>query len=246
VLAVGVSHYNDQHAAHLRLKFAQKDAQDVIAALSSTQDALYVAGSRQYLADEDATRGSILRGLDTLGKAMTSRDDLAVVYFAGHGAMVKGELYLLPEEVNAGDAVTIDDTALPVTKLRSELLRIAATGRVLVLLDACYSGSASLDGGAQEVASAVIGQALAAANVTVLTSSSASQTSREDAHWQNGAFTKAVLEALGSDDADENKDGLLSATELARYVDRRVRNLTAGRQSPAMEIRFDGTLFALP
>ena len=246
VLAIGVSHYNEQHGAHLRLKFAQKDAQDVIAALGSTQDGLYVAGSRQYLADEDATRGTILRGLATLRSAMTSRDDLAVVQFSGHGAMVDGELYLLPQNVDAGDAVTIRDTALPVAELRAELLRIAATGRVLVLLDACYSGGASLAGGAQEVASAVLGQALAAANVTVLTSSSASQTSREDARWQNGAFTKAVLEALGSDDADENKDGLLSATELARYVDRRVRNLTAGGQSPAMEIRFDGTLFALP
>ena len=54
-----------------------------------------------------------------------------------------------------------------------------------------------------------------------------------NAVWQNGVSTKALLEALGSDDADENKDGLLSATELARYVDRRVRNLTAGGQSPA-------------
>ena len=160
--------------------------------------------------------------------------------------MVDGELYLLPQDVDAGDAVAIRTTALPVAALRAALLRIAATGRVLVLLDACYSGGASLAGGAQEVASAVLGQALAAANVTVLTSSSASQTSREDTRWQNGAFTKAVLEALGSDDADENKDGLLSATELARYVDRRVRNLTAGGQSPAMEIHFDGTLFALP
>ena len=66
--------------------------------------------------------------------------------------------------------------------------------------------------------------ALAAANITVLTSSSAAQASREDAAWQNGAFTKAVLEALGGN-ADENQDGLLGATELARYVDRRVRNL---------------------
>jgi hypothetical protein len=207
VLAIGVSHYNEQHGAHLRLKFAQKDAQDVIAALGNTQDGLYVAGSRQYLADEDATRSTILRGLATLRAAMTSRDDLAVVQFAGHGAMVDGELYLLPQDVDAGDAVAIRSTALPVAALRAELLRVAATGRVLVLLDACYSGGASLDGGAQEVASAVLGQALAAANVTVLTSSSASETSREDARWQNGAFTKAVLEALGSDDPDENKDG---------------------------------------
>ena len=108
VLAIGVSHYNEQHGAHLRLKFAQKDAQDVIAALGSTQDGLYVAGSRQYLADEDATRGTILRGLATLRAAMTSRDDLAVVQFSGHGAMVDGELYLLPQNVDARDAV--DDT----------------------------------------------------------------------------------------------------------------------------------------
>ena len=52
------------------------------------------------------------------------------------------------------------------------------------------------------------------------------------------------LVALGAD-GDENNDGLLGATELARYVDRRVRNLTGGAQSPAMEVRFDGTLFAV-
>jgi len=91
-----------------------------------------------------------------------------------------------------------------------------------------------------------LGAALAAANVTVLTSSSASQASREGRRWASGAFTKAVLEALGGDgDADENHDGLIGATELARWVDRRVRNLTGGAQSPAMEVRFDGTLFGI-
>jgi uncharacterized caspase-like protein len=92
-----------------------------------------------------------------------------------------------------------------------------------------------------------LGAALAAANVTVLTSSSASRASREDPAWRNGAFTEAVLEALGGE-ADENKDGLLGATELARYVDRRVRALTRDAeipQSPAMEVRYDGSLFVV-
>jgi hypothetical protein len=53
-----------------------------------------------------------------------------------------------------------------------------------------------------------------------------------------------VLEALGGG-ADENNDGLLGATELARYVDRRVRNLTNGAQSPAMEVRYDDSLFVV-
>jgi uncharacterized caspase-like protein len=93
------------------------------------------------------------------------------------------------------------------------------------------------------VASNTLSTALAAANISVLTSSSVSQVSREDARWQNGAFTEAFLEAFSA--ADENHDGLISVTELARYIDRRVRNLTGGAQQPAMELRFDGTLFAV-
>jgi hypothetical protein len=240
LLAIGVSRYDE---AHLRLNFAQQDAHDVVSALSSTQDALYVAGSRQYLPDEDATRASIRRALETLRQAMTGQDDLAVVHFSGHGAMVDGELYLLPRDVRAGDAVALKDSVLLVATLRDELMRIAERGRVLVLLDACYSGGASADGRAAEVASNVLSTALAAANVNVLTSSSASQASREDPRWQNGAFTEAVLEALGA--ADANHDGLISATELAAYVDSRVRNLTNGAQHPAMELRFGGTLFAV-
>jgi hypothetical protein len=243
LLAVGVSRFNDRHGAHLRLQFAHKDAHDVASALSGTQDALYVPGSRQYLPDEDATRAGMLRALDALRGAM-GQNDLAVVHFAGHGAMVDGALYLLPHEVDARDAVAIRATALPITQLREELLKIAERGRVLVLLDACYSGAASADGRAEPVASARLTQALAAANISVLTSSSASETSREDAAWQNGAFTKAVLEALGPD-ADTDHDGLISVDELAAYIHRRVPALTGGRQTPAREIRFGGTLFAV-
>jgi WD40 repeat protein len=240
LLAIGVSRYD---AVHLRLNFAQQDARDVVNALTSTQEALWVAGSRQYLPDEDASRAAIRRGLETLRGAMIGADDLAIVQFSGHGAMVDGELYLLPRDAQVGDAVALKDSALPVTAFKAELMRIAARGRVLVLLDTCYSGGASLDGRAEPVASSTLSIALAAANISVLTSSSASQISREDARWQNGAFTEAFLEALSA--ADENHDGLISVTELARYIDRRVRNLTNGAQQPAMELRFDGTLFAV-
>jgi hypothetical protein len=240
VLAIGISHYDQEH---LRLSFAQQDAYDVLSALTNTQDALWVAGSRQYVVDGDAKRASIRRSLDTLYTAMTGKEDLAVIHFSGHGAMVDGELYLLPQDVQAGDAVALKDSALPMIVFRTEVERIAERGRVLVLLDACYSGSASRDGRAAEVSSSVLSIALAGANINVITSSSASQASREKAAWQNGAFTEAVLEAFG--EADTNYDGLISANEFADYVERRVRSLTDGNQSPAMEVRFGGTLFAV-
>ena len=84
-------------------------------------------------------------------------------------------------------------------------------GRVLVLLDACRS--AGLIGGNTNALSAAdaLKSALAANNVTVLTSSAADRPSREDDRWQHGAFTKVMLDALSSsaDDIDTDRDGVI-------------------------------------
>ena len=84
---------------------------------------------------------------------------------------------------------------------------------------------------------------LSASNVTVLTSSSEAETSREDPAWGHGAFTQALLEALGSA-ADTNHDGLVSVDELMAYLTWRVRALTEDKQTPGIEARYEGGLFA--
>ena len=244
MLAIGISKYNDEFASHLRLRFAHRDARDVATALGETQTGLYAKVNLQCLSDRDASRAGIFRGLATLRAQLTGSEDLVVIHFAGHGSLVDGELYLLPYDVDARDAVGIKSSAVAIVALKAELMRLAEHGRVLVLLDACYSGSASLDGHDTMVGTEALSRALVAANVTVLTSSSADETSRESPAWGHGAFTKALLDGLGGV-ADENKDGLVSTTELAAYLDRRVRSLTEGRQIPAMEIRFQGSLFAV-
>ena len=106
-------------------------------------------------------------------------NDLAVVHFSGHGAMVDGTLYLLPDEIDARDAAGIKATALSADDLKGELLEIAKHGRVLVLLDACHSGATTMDGAAKAVDADALRTGLAAANVTVLTSSKGSETSQE-------------------------------------------------------------------
>jgi uncharacterized caspase-like protein len=78
--------------------------------------------------------------------------------------------------------------------------------------------------------------------VTVLTSSTTNEFSREDEKWSNGAFTKVLLEALGKD-ADENHDGLISMSELADYVVAHVSGLTGGQQHPGVEQRYESELF---
>jgi hypothetical protein len=83
---------------------------------------------------------------------------------------------------------------------------------------------------------------LVGTNITVLTSSSAAQLSREDPQWGNGAFTEIVLEAL-SRRADANRNGLISVSELTGYLTCHVPGFTNGAQHPGVEMRFDGDVF---
>ena len=248
MLTVGVSDYG-QAATHLKLTFAAADATDVAAALLTTQTGLYAEVRTQRLSNQDATRAGILRGLATMRQALARGEpghDLAVVHFSGHGTLLDGEFYLLPHDVNAGDEVAIKATALPASDLRRELDGLAQYGRVLVLLDACRSGGAMASGQALAVDAMRLRAALVGPNITVLTSSSAAELSREDPQWGNGAFTKIVLEALSSR-ADANRNGLISISELTGYLTRHVPGLTHGAgypvQTPGVEMRFDGDVF---
>ncbi len=246
LLAVGISAYNEDYAEHLRLNYAERDARDLASAIVNTQGSLYAQVSPQVLPDKEATKAGIMRALATMRTGMErgSGNDLAVVHFSGHGALIDGKLYLLPYEVDARDAVGIKTGALSADDLKDELLELAKHGRVLVLLDACHSGATTMDGAALDVDSTRLRTELAAANVTVLTSSSGRQVSREDAAWGHGAFTKVLLDAFSDPAADIDRTGLISMNGLARYLAQHVPSLTGGAQIPGMEVRYETTVFA--
>jgi uncharacterized caspase-like protein len=245
LLTVGISAYNADYAKNLRLRYADRDASDLASAISSTQGSLYQV-KPQVLLDKDASRAGILVALETMRSNMAKGDgnDLAVVHFSGHGAVIDGKLYLLPADVDARGRSGIKATALSVDDFRSALLELAKSGRVLVLLDACHSGATTMDGAALTMNATDLRVSLAAANVTVLTSSSGAEVSREDQVWGHGAFTKALLDAFDDADADKNRNGLINTTSLASYIQTHVATLTGDKQHPGMEIRFDSTLFA--
>jgi hypothetical protein len=247
LLTIGISAYNEDYAKNLRLHYADRDAHDLASAIANTQEGLYSRVDAQALLDKDANRGGILRGLDTLRKEMErgGGNDLAVVHFSGHGMTIDGTLYLLPYDTDAREAVGIKSTALSIDMLKGELLKLAEHGRVLVLLDACHSGATTLDGSGKAVDAAALRHELAAANVTVLTSSGGREASLEDDAWQHGAFTRALLDALNDPAADPHRVGLINANTLADYVAAHVASLTKGKQTPEMEVRFNTTVFAV-
>ena len=247
VVSVGVSDYG-QNAAHLRLSFAQKDARDVISALINTQSGLYADVKSQEITDKEATREHVLAALQAMRENIAKRSgrgDLAVFHFSGHGALIRDRYFLLPHGVDARTADRISNTALSIDQLKAEFAEIGKHGRLLVLLDACRSGAMSSDGSALGVDGSQLKAALSGlANVTVLTSSNSAKPSFESKEWENGAFTKVFLGALGRE-ADTNNDGLISVSELMAYMSEHLPRLTRdkGDQTPDMVVRFEGAMF---
>jgi WD40 repeat protein len=245
LLAIGIGQYNEEYARNLRLQFAGRDARDLASGIVNTQDGLYRV-KPTVLIDRDANKAGILRGLKAMRAAMENGNgaDLAVIHFSGHGALVDHKLYLLPYDIDPRDDAGIQSNGLSVEELRAELAEIGKRGRVLVLLDACHSGATTMSGGPLLMDSTALRTTLAAANVSVLTSSTGAEVSFELPELQHGAFTKALLDAFDDPAADTNRNGLINTTGLAAYVADRVPMLTGDKQHPGMEVRYHSTLFA--
>jgi len=119
----------------------------------------------------------------------------------------------------------------------------------LILIDACQSGAINqLPEGAKGTPSfgsineAIIRIANAKAGYRHIVSSAADEFSYEDPRWENGAFTEAILEALANQttsinkdkkQADQNKDHLLTVTELYEFIAERVPYLVQKEKKEA-------------
>ena len=243
VLAIGVSDYGEK-AAGLALKFAHKDAEDVASALLNTQGGgLYAEVLPIFLSDGAATKAGIFEALDAMERNMArgGGQDMAVVMFSGHGAVMDGQFYLVPHGVDNGTKASLKASAIPASEFQREILNLSRHGRVLVLLDACRS--AGLIDGAP--GASLLSSAVAAGNVTVLTSSKADKLSREDEAWRHGAFTKVLLDALSDDDVDTDRNGVISMSDLTAYMEKRLDLLTGGDQQLGVEQRFQGEIFVV-
>jgi len=225
VLAVGVGQY--QNPA-FRLYYPAKDAQDFAQAMVAQKGGLYRDVEMKVLTEAQATRDDVMDGLEWLERQVTARD-VGMLFFAGHGVNdSNGIFYLLP--VNA-DVDRLKRTGVPYSDIRNTLASLA--GKALFFFDACYAGN--VIGGRRAAPpdiTAVVNDLASAENgVVVLASSTGRQFSLESHEWKNGAFTKAVVEAVMGK-ADQSKTGRITHKMLDFYVAERVKELTKGRQTP--------------
>jgi WD40 repeat protein len=235
VLAIGITNYKD---AKQNLHFAAKDAEDFVGLAKAQAGGLYervvLPPAHESLRDEDATRAAIIEGLDWIMGAVAKTTDVAMVFLSGHGITTPDQHYrFLPYDYD-------DNHPLPTTISDSELQDYLTKigGKKIFFFDTCYSGGVlgakatdtqpDVDKFANELKAAENG-------IVVFASSTGKQLSLEKPEWNNGAFTKALVEGMRGAAA---RPGLsaISVSDLNGYVSRRVNQLTGGTQRPVMAI----------
>lgn len=223
VLAIGVAEYEDKD---IRLDFSAKDAKDFANAMSKQKGKLYSDVVVRTLTNKEASKDDILDGLDWIQKQTTSKD-VAMVFIAGHGINDENSnFYFLP--VNFDDT-KLKRTGVAFSEFKTTLSSIA--GKVILFADACHSGN--IMGKRRSIDTTGIVQELndAENGVVVFTSSTGKQYSLEDKKWNNGAFTKALIEGIEGK-ADLLGSGKITVDSLSFYVSERVKELTSGKQTP--------------
>ena len=231
-VVVGVSKFKDTNVNSL--EWAAKDARDFAAALKRQEGRLYRKVEVKLLADADASNGAILNGLTWL-KRQVGQGDVGVVFLSGHGVTdPSGDYYYVPynaefEDV-AGVFLPTRATAVPDSEISHTLKQLA--GNAFFFFDTCHAGKAAGISfkGAQDY-NKLINEIAGSANAVVLASSTGNELSQERDDWQQGAFTKALLEGLAGK-ALHYTAGIVTIDELNLYVKERVKELTGGLQHP--------------
>jgi hypothetical protein len=227
VIGIGVSEYA-MLPKEWQLSSAHKDAKSIIKAFKSQEGNIFGRVETRLLTNTEASVEAItdaLKGLESV-----KENDLAVVFLAGHGIMSKDEVFyfLTP----SGDLEKPEKGGISWTLLGDALNKVK--GRVLVLLDACYSGNISTQ---VIVPNDELAQKLRSegkSGIMVFSASKGRQSALEDVDGGFGVFAHAITQSLGpeSKQADTNGNGFVEFMELVDYVRKKVDKETEGDQTP--------------
>jgi formylglycine-generating enzyme required for sulfatase activity len=148
------------------------------------------------------------------------------VWFAGHGATVDGEGYLIPSD----GAAPTDETGFlrKALSLRDfgKFARYAKSKHVFSVFDACFAGT--IFNVARSRTPPAITRVTTEPVRQFLSSGDAGQEVSD-----NGEFASMFIDALeGRSRADANADGYLTATEIGENLTYRMTNVTNNRQTP--------------
>jgi uncharacterized caspase-like protein len=242
---VGVSDYLYQDAGVRSLDHADDDARSMAAFLQTPAGGSFLASDIKLLVDRDASLLALRSALAETARVAT-RNDLILIFLAGHGApdpLAAQNLYFLFHDTKVVD---MEKTAYPMIELKQFLETKVAADRVFVLIDTCHSAgvnnkSRTLVSGRQlerEGDENNLSNFFASKQLfrergrAVITSSDVNESSQESAKWGNhGVFTWSLLDGLKGK-ADTNGDKMITAAEIFEFTRSNVQRETNFEQNP--------------
>lgn len=244
-VVVGINEY-----AHIRpLRFAVNDAKafyrHLLERLGIPEENVTL------LLDEQADLTRLRSVLGTQLKNRAGKDDMVILYFAGHGATERDvmspdgdglEKYLLPHGADLNDLYA---SALPMREIQHVFNRIRSE-RLVFIVDSCYSGASagrtvSLAGLRANLSDAFLERITSGKGRVILSASGANEVSEENETLGHGIFTYYLLEGLRGE-ADADGDGLVTVDEAYGYVSRHVPEATGQEQHPVKKGSVEGRL----
>jgi hypothetical protein len=170
------------------------------------------------LTGQEATASKLKSYLEEWLPLNVKESSTLFFYYSGHGApdIKTGDAYLVPWD---GDPKFLKSTALPLTRLYSDLSKTKAK-RVIVALDACFSGAGGrsvLAKGARPLIARIADTAPVGGSLTVLAAASGDEITGSLDEQGHGMFTYHLLKGLSADPK-------ASAKSLFQYVMPRVQD----------------------
>jgi len=232
---IGINQYQNLPS----LKYAVNDAREVYRYMIEVnrvpKDHIWL------LLDEDATLDRIRSALGTQLRRKAGKEDMVIVYLAGHGATEKDasspdgdglEKYILPHNADPKDLYA---SAIPMGEVSRIFQRISSE-KLVFLSDTCYSGASGgrtilASGDRANVSGAFLDRLSQGKGRMIIAASDANQVSAEKDELKHGVFTYYLLEGLGGK-ADFDGDGMITLDEIYRYVSIKVPQATGQDQHP--------------
>lgn len=242
---IGINDY--QNVRHL--KYATKDAKAFYNYLVKT--IRIPEENVSLLLNSQANLYKIRSVLGTHLKRNAGKDDMVMIFFAGHGATEIDsmspdgdglEKYILPYDADLNNLYA---SALPMAEISKIFNRIYSE-RLIFIADACYSGASGgrtigIDGKRANISDAFIDRISSGKGRVIISASGANEISAEYDELKHGVFTYYMLEALNGK-ADLDKDGIITVDEVYNYVSINVPLATGQSQHPVKKGSVEGQL----
>lgn len=237
-LVVGITDFQDPDIPDLQ--YSAKDATDFYNYL--VKEANFQPDHVRLLLNEQATQRRVLSELGSKFLARVVKpDDLVVLYFSTHGSPSqldpRGKNYLVASDSDSADLFA---TGIEMQKLLDSIQGRVLTDRVLLVMDACHSGFAAPDSkGMSRLGNFKAEDLAQGSGQLVICSSMPEERAWESTRYQNGVFTRKLLDGLR---AKGTGTSLVEAFTAARSaVGNEVQEDRPGaKQTPVLKGKWDG------